>query len=406
NKVRFISVTKAGRISRTETIIEKGKVYFSKDAKERKLTGSYYTPEDVVEYIVKNTVDALLSEKKKELIDEIEPILNDLESAINESEQKRLKLFVDEKILKFTEEKILSLSVLDPTMGSGHFLVNATNHIANFIVELLNEYLGYNSKIDSNTAFWRRRVIENCIYGVDLNPLAVELAKLCLWITTAFKEKPLSFLNHRLKQGNALVGVSISDLEKFLEKSESKPSLFMQAYINCIREAAEGYKEKLSKLTETREDIEEKKEILAELDKDLFPYKYLCNLFTHYLLGELKENDLLLQIENWNKPDKTENLPASSISKNFFHWDIEFPDVFYGNTPGFDCVIGNPPYVLYSKVKKQYRIVGYKTQKCGNLYAFVMERSLNLLRHKGICGIISQLSLISKDKMIPIQEIL
>ncbi|GAG65587.1 unnamed protein product [marine sediment metagenome] len=157
-----------------------------------------------------------------------------------------MKLFVDEKILKFTEEKILSLSVLDPTMGSGHFLVNATNHIANFIVELLNEYLGYNSKIDSNTAFWRRRVIENCIYGVDLNPLAVELAKLCLWITTAFKEKPLSFLNHRLKQGNALVDVSISDLEKFLEKSESKPSLFMQAYINCIREAAEGYKEKLS----------------------------------------------------------------------------------------------------------------------------------------------------------------
>lgn len=399
NKVRYISVAKAGGISRTETIIEKGKIYFSEDVKERKLTGSYYTPEDVVEYIVKNTVDALLKEKKQELISEIEPILNDLESAINKSEQKRLKLFIDEKILKFIEEKILSLSVLDPTMGSGHFIVNATNYIANFIVELLNEYPGYNSKIDSNAAFWRRCVIENCIYGVDLNPLAVELAKLCLWITAAFKEKPLSFLNHHLKQGNALVGVSISDLEKFLEKSESKPSLFMQANINCIREAAEGYKENLSKLTEQREDIEDKKEILAELDKDISPYKHLCNLFTHYLLGELKENDLLLQIENWNKLDKTEKLPASLNSKNFFHWDLEFPDVFYDDNPGFDCVIGNPPYVKYSPANVHYSIPGYYTESCKNLFAFTVEKGFILLKNNGMISMILPLAAFSTKNM-------
>ena len=407
NKVRYISVAKAGRISRTENIIEKGTVYFSEDAKQRKLTGSYYTPEDVVEYIVKNTVDALLKEKRKELIGEIEPILNDLESAINESERKRMKLFVDEKILKFIEEKILSLSVLDPTMGSGHFLVNVTNHIANFIVELLNEYPGCNSnKIDSNTAFWRRHVIENCIYGVDLNPLAVELAKLCLWITAAFKEKPLSFLNHHLKQGNALVGVSISDLEKFLEKSESKPSLFMQANIDCIREAAEGYKENLSKLTEQREDIEDKKEILAELEKDLFPYKHLCNLFTHYLLGELKENDLLLQIENWNKLDKTEKLPVSLNSKNFFHWDLEFPDVFYDDNPGFDCVIGNPPYVdiKFRDYDKNYKCSKFITRECRNLYAFTIERASQILSYNGRISFVTPLSLFTTPRMLAVQN--
>jgi len=314
-KVRFIPQSQAGRITRSETIIKKGKVYFSEDSKERKLTGSYYTPEDVVEYIVKNTVDALLAEKRKKLLSEIEPILNDLESAINESERKRLELFIDDKIFKFIDEKILSLSVLDPTMGSGHFLVNTTNHIANFIVDVLNEFPGYNPKINSSLAYWRRRVVEKCIYGVDLNSLAVELSKLCLWIITAFKEKPLSFLNHHLKQGNALVGVSISDIQEHFEKQSD---LFMQSYIISIKQAAQSYREGLSGLTETIEDIEEKEEKLAELDKNLFPYKYLCNLFTHYLLGELKETDLLSQIENWMKPDKTKKSLLPLIAKISF----------------------------------------------------------------------------------------
>ena len=404
-KVRFIPQSQAGRITRSETIIEKGKVYFSEDAKERKLTGSYYTPEDVVEYIVKNTVDVLLGEKKQELVADIEPVLKELDSAINESERERLELFIDDKILKFIEGKILSLSVLDPTMGSGHFLVNATNHIANFIVEILNEYPGDDSNVDSNPALLRRRVVEDCIYGVDLNPLAVELAKLCLWITTAFKEKPLSFLNHHLKQGNTLVGVRISDLEKHLEKTRGKYDLFMQSYINSVRQASEGYKEKLSKLTEAREDIEEKKEALVELDEDLFPYKHLCNLFTHCLLGELKKSDLLSQIANWKKPNlpaqagEAEKLPASLNSKDFFHWDLEFPDVFYNDNPGFDCVIGNPPYVEYSKVREQYKIIGYETQKCGNLYAFICERSLHFLKDGGRFGMIVPISLPSTHRM-------
>jgi len=407
NKIRFIPESKAGKITRSDIILPKGKVYFSEDAKERKLTGSYYTPEDVVEYIVKNTVDALLEEKKKELTKEIEPILKELDSAINESERKRLELFIDDKILKFVEEKILSLSVLDPTMGSGHFLVNATNHIANFIVEILNEYPGYNSEIDSNPGLWRRRVVEGCIYGVDLNPLAVELAKLCLWITTAFKEKPLSFLNHHLKQGNALVGVRISDLEEYLTKARGlKHDLFMQSYINSIKQAAESYKKKLSKLTEAREDIEKKKEILSELDEELAPYKYLCNLFTHYLLGKMNESDFLSQVESWSESKKSQKVLASLNSKDFFHWDLEFPDVFYGDNSGFDCVIGNPPYVEYSKVKTQYQLIECETKGCNNLYAFVVERSLNLIKQRGRFSMIVPIWGNSNPEYLALREII
>ncbi len=384
NSIRYVSESKAGKITRSDTKLPKGEIYFSEDANERKLSGSYYTPEDVVEYIVKNTVDSLLEEKEKEIIEEITPFINDMDIAVNESELKRHEQYIDDRIYKFVVEKILALSVLDPTMGSGHFLVNATNHITNFIVKLLNEYSGSNSKIDSNPKIWRRKVVENCIFGVDLNPRAVELAKLCLWIATTFKEKPLSFLNHHLKKGNALVGVRISDLEKHLIKTGvSDNNLFMQPYIDSIKQAAECYKKKLSKFTNTIEDIEEKKEILEEVNRELVPYKNLCDVFTFYLLGKINENEFLSKIENWN----TQKIPqkVSSISGNddFFHWEIEFPDVLYGDNTGFDCVIGNPPYVEYSKLKNKHKVVGYATRKCNNLYAFVIERSLNLIKQNG-----------------------
>jgi len=414
-KIQFISESKTGKIRRSDTVIEKGKVYFSEDAKERKLTGSYYTPEDVVEYIVKNTVDTLLQEKKKKLMNEIKPAIDEIKTAINESERGRFKLFIDDKILKFIEEEVLSLSVLDPTMGSGHFLVNATNHIANFIVELLNETTNYTNNVknelvdisglDSNPAYWRRRVVESCIYGVDLNPLAVELAKLCLWITTAFKEKPLSFLNHHLKQGNALVGVRISDLEKYLKKSKSEYGLFMQLYISSIEQAAESFKKKLSKLTQTREDIEEKKEVLEELDKELAPYKQLCNLFTHHLLDEIDEEIFLSQVESWNKSGTTNDTNTTNkTSKDFFHWELEFPDVFHGDNPGFNCVIGNPPYVQQQDIV--YNPIISKTKKCRNTYAFIIEESVVLIRSRGMYGFIIPMSSICTERMFPLQNLL
>ena len=395
-KIQFTPESKAGKIKRSDTIIKKGRVYFSEDAKERKLTGSYYTPEDVVEYIVKNTVDTFLQEKEKKLMKGLKPAINEIKTAINESERNRLELFINDEILKFVEEEVLYLSVLDPTMGSGHFLVNATNHIANFIVELLNEYTGYDSNIDSNPAYWRRQVVESCIYGVDLNPLAVELAKLCLWITTAFKEKPLSFLNHHLKQGNALVGVHIADLEKYLKKSNGEYSLFMQLYVNTIKQAGVGYKEKLSKLTETREDIEEKKEKLVELDNELAPYKQLCNLFTHHLLGETDEEIFLSQVERWSKLETTRTMNITNNtskdlnslnSKDFFHWELEFPDVFRGDNPGFDCVIGNPPYTDISNQIPTHKANNFfYTSDSRDLYTLCIEQMINLGKEENSYG--------------------
>ena len=218
----------------------------------------------------------------------------------------------------------------------------------------------------------------------------------------------------------------ISDLEEYLTKTrDSKHDLFMQSYINSIKQAAESYEKKLSKLTEAREDIEKKKEILSELDEELAPYKYLCNLFTHYLLGEMNESDFLSQVESWSESKKSQKVLASLNSKDFFHWDLEFPDVFYGDNSGFDVVIGNPPYVEYSEVRKNYVVMpyenaigrgknrvininpsGYKTFKCGNIYAFLIERSINFLSNKGKFGMIIPISAFCTDRMDTLQNIL
>ncbi len=409
SKIRYIPESKAGKITRSDTILLKGKIYFSEDANERKLSGSYYTPEDVVEYIVKNTVDSLLEEKEKEIIEEIAPFINDMDIAVNESELKRLEQYIDDRIYKFVEEKILALSVLDPTMGSGHFLVNATNHITNFIVKLLNKYPGRYSKIDSNLKIWRRKVVENCIFGVDLNPRAVELAKLCLWIATTFKEKPLSFLNHHLKKGNALVGVRILDLEKHLIKTGvSDNNLFMQPYIDSIKQAAECYKKKLSKFTDTIEDIEEKKEILEEVKGELVPYKKLCDAFTFYLLGKINESEFLSKIENWNTQKIPQKVPSISGNDDFFHWEIEFPDALYSDNSGFDCVIGNPPYVDVTRLEydKKYCCNRLRTKDSRNLYAFLTEKGLSHLKRQGKFGYILPISIICSNRMASLRDLI
>src|SRR5690606_1880228 len=97
----------------------------------------------------------------------------------------------------------------DPAMGSGHFLVSATDYLA--VALATDPYVQTEYTPEEDVVYWRRRVVERCIYGVDKNPLAVELAKLSLWLATVARDRPLSFLDHHLKCGDALVGASPYD---------------------------------------------------------------------------------------------------------------------------------------------------------------------------------------------------
>lgn len=154
----------------------------------RRESGSYFTPEPIVDRIVETT---------------LEPLLGERSAAIKETG------LTGEDAL----EAFLALNVVDPAMGSGHFLVSATSYIATYIAT--DPSYGDTGTLDLSEI--RRRVVERCLYGVDLNPMAVELAKLSLWLATARGDEPLTFLGN-LRAGNSLVG---ADLEELLAGEES-----------------------------------------------------------------------------------------------------------------------------------------------------------------------------------------
>jgi len=125
---------------------------------------------------------------------------------------------------------LLSIKVLDPAMGSGHFLVEATDQLARWLVqdwETARPEDAQSTDVAEQDIHWaRREVVRNCIYGVDLNPMAVELAKLSLWLTTVASNKPLSFLDHHLRCGNSLIGVELEKLVMLPGRKAEQPPLW------------------------------------------------------------------------------------------------------------------------------------------------------------------------------------
>jgi len=212
--------------------------------------------------------------------------------AIDDNERQALAALLEENALRFIREKVLQLSVLDPAMGSGHFLVNATNLISNAITEMLNG-IGIEGQAPTGAAYWRRWVVENCNYGVDINPLAVELAKLSLWILSMAKNQPLSFMNHHLKCGNSLVGAKLEEVGNYPLSTEEKlpKQIHMFERDPDFRTAVETAIARSQGISSRRsislEDVQEKKIWLEEIEQILAVYKAICSVHIGLYLGTL-----------------------------------------------------------------------------------------------------------------------
>ena len=209
-RVRFLRTGQDSAPRKTDVEIGPGRVYFSQSPGERRATGAYYTPGYVVDYIVRQTVGRELKERRASLEEKLAGRLKEIDAATDPDERARLQRAADEELLHFAEQ-VLSFRVCDPAMGSGHFLVNAAHQMTALIVETLHLTPWENEALDADPVAWRRRVVERCLYGVDLGPMAVELAKLSLWLASAAEGQPLSFLDRHLRQGNGLVCVRLED---------------------------------------------------------------------------------------------------------------------------------------------------------------------------------------------------
>jgi len=316
---------------------------------ERKSTGSYYTRPELV----------------RELI----------ESALVPVMQDRL---AKAKTREENIQAILNIALCDPACGSGHFLLAAARRLGR---ELARARTGEEEPTPKDFHLAVRDVIAHCIYGVDLNPLAVDLCKLALWLEGHWTGKPLSFLDHRIKCGNSLVGVfdlkmlaeGIPDdaykavtgddkpvaaaLKKRNKKERTSPQASLK-FDSRLLEDLGPYAEQFRKLTALGEnspaDVKRKAELYSQMRSGGAWWRNWvgANLWTAGFFTPMTERTERLvptheDVQDYlasgrGKPQTIAAAQALAVERGFFHWPLEFPEVFAGG--GFDAVLGNPPW--------------------------------------------------------------
>jgi hypothetical protein len=377
-----------------------GQVYLETDRGERKATGSYYTPQYIVEYIVAHTLGPLVDEARRRVIGRAKEAESDVHRAGEEQS------FIDE---------VLALKVLDPAMGSGHFLVEATEFLA--LALATDPYVETAAGAEEDLAHWRRRVVERCIYGVDRNPLAVELAKLSLWLATVAVDKPLSFLDHHLKCGDSLVGARVADLgwapppvlskkaQKQIEQQKAGQVNMFEYTLSQMLPTAMG---RILEITEVDSDSYETVQAKEAADRAVRklkePFRAVADLWTSAYFGNAYDQgdyDEALGLIGQGKKllalEPVQRAEEMAGARRFFHWELAFPEVFYdrhgqrlGEQAGFDAVVGNPPYIQLSMQPdlelglKDFLLFRYESSMGRlNTFGFFTKGGIELLRTEG-----------------------
>ncbi|WP_347016396.1 N-6 DNA methylase [Acinetobacter seifertii] len=338
-------------------IIRPGGLYLT-HGQDRRSSGTHYTPPTLTEPVVRRT----------------------LEHQVYVNIENIPGLLVEPKQIK-TPQEILALKICDPAMGSGAFLVQATRYLAERLVDawermaveqpeaILTMPFGLPSKGDANEnllpesheeriVFARRYVAERCIYGVDMNRLAVEMAKLSLWLTTLSTDRPFTFVDHALKHGNSLVGLTPEQIHNFTWKPISND--FGPLFINDPDhevEEAEKHREAIHNIAD-HDFVSKAKEIrIVEQTLANIRMKATLAIAAFFDGANTKQREAkLIEYSYWlERLDKDEkarvevdNIIQRLTSGNKaiipFCWEVEFPEVFYRKNSGFDAIIANPPW--------------------------------------------------------------
>lgn len=351
-----------------DTLIKKGDVYFGESALERKQTGSYYTPESLVRFLNEKTIIQPLREKfEQDYRQRFDELLEQARKGHDVGTRRGAAQAASAMVERFVEEVVQEFKVCDPAMGSGHFLVDAANQMAGLVVALLEEVPhveGMRVSVTSRPNEWRRRITRHCIYGVDLNPLAVNLAKLSLWLNCFAGEHRLTFLDHHVRCGNSLIGIrtldqlaSIPERKKESNKKKDKQRLLFDYndLSSALAEAGQG----IASITQIDEDdTDSQKAVLDEALDATSHLRPLADLFTAYLMDpEIQPGDYKdiferlakgMSVANTLNPALPEILEAVKAYRkwhHFYHWPLEFPDVFGPDgVGGFLATVGNPPW--------------------------------------------------------------
>lgn len=319
-------------------IYKKGEIYLVNTQNSRKESGSYYTPDILANPLVHRAINDHL-----ERMD--------------------------------SSESVLDLRILDSSCGSGHLLVEALNYLASrardrldkdarlnalFLeekVHLTNSYaaIGIKNITIDELVLLKRILLKHVIYGVDIQPFAIELTRLSLWLESFIFGTPLSIIEHHVKAGNALIGSSLEEFREALEQSTYKEPLLIIAINKQFTKLCEGYIELNSTMDITDHEICLSKEILKKkIEPHLKKLNILLNLL-NYKKMLLAEGDtsaaknihigmLGPELLEDKQPELQKKLYDYTQMYQFFNWELEFPEVFSSKNKGFDIVLGNPPW--------------------------------------------------------------
>ena len=429
NRVQYLSAAKAS-LKPNDEVVEPGKVYFAQSPQERKATGTHYTAEELVERLVQQTVMRLLAECWASFQPKLEAWLAEIEATPTEAGRVRLQNFVDSQIEAFVREQVLSLRICDMAMGSGHFLVYTAYAVTNFILQVLTSTPWDNPAINLDANYWRRLVVENCLYGVDINGMAVELAKLSLWLATMQAGRPLSFLNHHMKRGNSLMGARLEEITSVLTQSdlskETRATRGAEArgqyafreipqVMHKIEQANRLLDKIASQVVDRAEDITQQEGDYDAVQELLQPYKRIGDLLVARDMGLKIADHELRAIANAIEQGQDERLSeeqrafigkADSLlnSHETHHWELDYPRIFFANGSseslrdnGFDVFIGNPPFLGGLKISSElgagflkYLKTDYApTSGTADLCAYFFRRAFQLTKAGGYVGLVA-----------------
>jgi hypothetical protein len=364
----------------------------------RKSTGTFYTPQAIAQFLVHHTLQPLVADA--------------------------------------SPERVLALRVLDPAMGSGAFLVAACSFLTEaYEAALVRCGACHASDIGpAERVTFRRTIAERCLYGVDLNPMAVQLARLSVWLSTLSASKPLGFLDHHFLVGDSLLGAWISSLRDVgvVRRRRANPAtlpLFDASGAADAVSTALPVRFALSDVpNDSLDQVREKERSLADLNRSESPlsrWRRIANVWcaTRFDCGVPASafgalTDAILTGRSALPPATAtrllEQADRIAATQRFFHWELEFPEAFFDRdgarlaAPGFDAVLGNPPWdmmradagsaasrdearrVLNTVVRFTRDAGIYTAQSPGhaNRYQLFIERALSLTRHGGRIGLV------------------
>jgi hypothetical protein len=328
-----------------QVVVPAGRAYLHNASGVRKASGSYFTKSFAVDHLLDNALEPAL----KEHLGRLDAIENNRKAA----------------------DAFFDFRVADIAMGSGHFLVAAVDRIE----RALSAYLSRRSLPDvitelqrlrhkakqslgslaegieiEDSQLLRRQIARRCIYGVDLNPLAVQLARLSLWVHTFVPGLPLSFLDHNLIEGNSLVGIAtIDEARDFLK--EVTGALFAFTADEMVGPAREAIG-KLAALSDAdAAEIEAARNAFATANQAVKPAAALFDIIAAARIDEAVKQSVSMKINRWVEapnelPGSEDHHRAQEILSAIppLHFPVAFPEVFLRERAGFDVILGNPPW--------------------------------------------------------------